>query len=194
MRTSKLILFFIIFFISLLSASTGFGFTLLDKDQAFEVAFGPGCKIVAETKHLEGKMLEKVRKALGGKLVYYQESSESEVVLAAKDIKFYFGEKNGKKIGVALIDVEPGKWGPVEFIIALDLNAAVLKVRVMSYVEKRGRFIARSSYMRQYQEKTLKNPLEVGEDISAISGATISSRAATFAVKKALLLYETFYF
>lgn len=194
MRTSKFIFLFIFFCISLLSASTVFGFTLLDKEQAFQVAFGPGCEIVAETKSLEGETLEKVKKALGGRLVYYQEGSESEIVLAARDIKFYFAEKNGEKIGVAFIDVEPGKWGPVEFIIALDLSAVVQKVRVMSYVEKRGRPIARSSYMRQYQDKTLKNPLEVGEDISAISGATISSRAATFAVKKALVLYETFYF
>ena len=101
--------------------------------------------------------------------------------------------KDGKKYGVALIDIEPGKWGPVEFIIALDLKGTVKVVKVMSYQEKRGRPIARRGFMSQYNGKTSNDPLTVGKDITGISGATISSRSATFAVKKAIVLYEEFF-
>jgi Na+-translocating ferredoxin:NAD+ oxidoreductase RnfG subunit len=47
--------------------------------------------------------------------------------------------------------------------------------------------------MQQYEGKTTDDPLEVGRDITGISGATISSRSATFAVKKALVLFEELY-
>ena len=94
---------------------------------------------------------------------------------------------------MAIVDEEPGKWGPVKFIIAMDLRGVVKVVKVMSYHEKRGRPIARSSYMKQYKGKTGKSTLQVGKDIIGISGATISSRSATFAVKKAIVLYEEIY-
>jgi hypothetical protein len=63
----------------------------------------------------------------------------------------------------------------------------------MSYQEKRGRPIARLSFLRQYRGKTSKSRLKVGKDITGVSGATISSISATFAVKKAIVLYKEFY-
>jgi Na+-translocating ferredoxin:NAD+ oxidoreductase RnfG subunit len=47
--------------------------------------------------------------------------------------------------------------------------------------------------MRQYVGKTSRSTLQVGKDITGISGATISSRATTFAVTKAIVLYEELY-
>ena len=170
-----------------------YAFVLLTKEQALEKAFGKDREIVTETKQLKGQKLSKVKKRLGGKLVHYQAGSESRRVKGKTNIDFYFALKDGKKTGVAIIDVEPGKWGPVKFIIALDLKGAVRRVRVMSYQEKRGRPIARRSFLRQYRGKTSKSLLRVGKDITGISGATISSRSATFAVKKAIVLYEELY-
>lgn len=108
-------------------------------------------------------------------------------------VDFYFGLKDGERKGVAIIDVQPGKWGPVEIITAMTTDAVVKKVRVMSYQEQRGQPIARNSFMNQYRGKSSKSPLEVGKDIIPISGATISSRAATFTVNKAIVLYEEVY-
>lgn len=106
---------------------------------------------------------------------------------------FYFAKKDGKRRGVAIIDVQPGKWGPVEFITAMTVEAVVKNVRVMSYQEQRGRPIARRSFMNQYKGKSSRSHLTVGKDIIGVSGATISSRAATFTVKKAIVLYEEVY-
>ena len=174
-------------------SSVGYAFTLLTEEQALEEVFGKGSEITVETKVLEGQRLSTVMEKLGGKLVWYQEGSESEAVAAKKKIDFYFASKEGKRFGVGIIEVEPGKWGPITFITAMTLEGAVKKVRVMAYIEKRGRPIARRSFMNQYTGKTSKSVLTVGEDITGISGATISSRAATFTVKKAILLYEEFY-
>jgi Na+-translocating ferredoxin:NAD+ oxidoreductase RnfG subunit len=179
--------------ISLALSGVSYAFVLLTKEQALEKVFGKDREVVIETKYLTGEKLSKVKKRLGGKLVHYQAGSESRRVKGKTNIDFYFASKDGQKTGVAIIDVEPGKWGPVEFIIALNLKGAVKVVRVMSYQEKRGRPIARRSFLRQYRGKSSKSRLKVGKDITGISGATISSRCATFAVKKAIVLYKELY-
>lgn len=187
------LLIFLTSWISFSMPTAGYAFTLLTKEQALRQVFGKGADVTVETKKLAGEKLSTVKKRLGGKLVYYQVGSESERVASKTKIDFYFASKKGKRFGLAIIDVQPGKWGPVTYIIAITLKGAVKKVRVLEYVEKRGRPIARRSYMRQYVGKTSRSTLQVGRDITGISGATISSRATTFAVKKAIVLYEELY-
>ena len=174
-------------------ASVSFAFTLLTKEEALKEVFFSGAEIEVETKELSGETLERIQERLGGSLVYTQEGSESAPVESETKIDFYFAKKDGERKGVAIIDVEPGKWGPVEIITAMTTEAVVKQVKVMSYQEQRGQPIARASFMNQYRNKSSKSPLTVGKDIIPISGATISSRAATFTVKKAIVIYEEVY-
>lgn len=170
-----------------------FAFQLMTTDEALKQIFGTKPQIIEETKELEGKALEQVKEQLGGKLHDYQEGSESAQVEAEDEVTFYFAEQDGKRYGAAIVVTEPGKWGPVTFIIAMDTKGTVRTVKVLSYEEKRGRPIARSSFLNQFQGKSSDDPVTVGKDISGISGATISSRSAAFAVRKAIVLYKVFY-
>jgi len=165
----------------------------MTREDALKKVFGEGVDITIETKELADPELSKIRERLDGSLVYFQKGSKSKEVEADTSIEFHFASKNGTKTGVVIFDEEPGKWGPVDFIIALDLDGAVIRVEVLSYEEKRGKPIARRSYLSQYDGKTSKSKLTVGKDITGVSGATISSRCATFAVKKAIVLYEELY-
>jgi len=174
-------------------SGTCFAMRLLSQEEALKKVFGPDVQIVTENKELTEPALSKAKERLDGNLVFYQKGSKSREVEAKTNFDFWFALKDGKKTGVAIIDDEPGKWGPVEFIIVLDLQGAVTKVEVMSYEEKRGQPIARNSFMSQFQGKTSKSPLKLYKDINGVSGATISSNCAVFAVKKAIILYETLY-
>lgn len=178
---------------SVVLSGTCYAIRLLSQQEALKKVFGEGVEIITETKELTEPVLSKVKERLGGSLVYYQKGSNSTGIESKSDIDFYFAVKDGKKTRVAILDEEPGKWGPVEFIIALDLQGAVTRVEVLSYEEKRGQPIARHSFLSQYEGKTSKSALEVNKDITGVSGATISSRCATFAVKKAIVLYEELY-
>lgn len=190
----KIASFFALVLCVLFSAQgAGYAITLLSKEDALKKVFGEGVEINVETKELVDPELSKIKDRLDGSLVYFQKGSKSKEVECENCVDFHFALKDGKKIGVAIFDEEPGKWGPVDFIIALDLNGTVTRVEVLSYEEKRGQPIARRSYMSQYDGKTSKSHLTVGKDITGVSGATISSRCATFAVKKAIVLYEELY-
>lgn len=177
----------------LVLADACYALQLLTKEAALEKVFGQGAKIVTETKELTEAQLSKIKERLGGQLVFYQKGSSSAQVDAKTSIDFYFALKDGKKSAVAIIDEEAGKWGPVDFIIALGLQGAVTRVEVLSYQEKRGQPIARHSFMSQFEGKTGKSPLKLNKDITGVSGATISSNCAVFAVKKAIVLYEEVY-
>lgn len=179
--------------LSFVLSANCYAMRLLTKEEALKKVFGPDAQIVTETKELVEPVLSKVKERLGGSMSYFQKGSQSKEVETKTSLDFYFAVKDGQKAGVAIIDKEPGKWGPVEFIIALDLQGAVTRVEVLSYEEKRGQPIARHSFLSQYEGKTSKSKLEVNKDITGISGATISSRCATFAVKKAIVLYEELY-
>ncbi len=170
-----------------------YGFVLMTKEQALKEVFPASFEVKPETLELQGDTLERIKKRLGGSLEFYQEGSESARVEEQTKIEFNFGYSGGEKKGVAIVDVQAGKWGPVTFITGIDMAGQVRKVRVMGYEEIRGRPIAEASFMNQYRNKTTKDALEVGRDIVGISGATISSRAATFAVKKALVVFEEVY-
>lgn len=170
-----------------------FALQLLTQEDALKKVFGPQTQIVTETKDLAEPKLSKVKAILGGELVHYQKGSKSAGVAAKTSFDFYFALKDSNKTAVALIDEEPGKWGPVKFIVALDLQGVVKQVEVLSYEEKRGQPIARHSFLSQFEGKTSKSPLQVEKDITGISGATISSRCAAFAVKKAIALYGELY-
>jgi len=179
--------------LALVLSSTSYAMRLLTQEEALKKVFGPDAQIVTESKELTEPALSKAKERLEGSLVYYQKGSKSTEVETKTNFDFHFALKDGKKTGVAIIDEEPGKWGPVEFIIALDLQGVVTRVEVLSYREKRGQPIARHSFMSQFEGKTSKSTLQVNKDINGISGATISSRCATFAVKKAIILYEELY-
>ncbi len=183
----------VVFCLAVILSGACYAMQLLSKDEALKKVFGPDAQIVTENKELVDLILSKVKERLEGNLVYSQKGSSSGKVEAKTNIDFYFALKDGKKTAVAIFDSEPGKWGPVVFIIAMDLKGVVTRVEVLSYEEKRGQPIARHSFLSQFEGKDSKSPIRVDKDITGISGATISSRCAALAVKKAAVLYDELY-
>ena len=60
----------------------------------------------------------------------------------------------------------------------------------MVYRESHGWEIKDCRFRAQFQGKRASDPLVLGKDIDAISGATISSASAAYATRKALALAE----
>jgi Na+-translocating ferredoxin:NAD+ oxidoreductase RnfG subunit len=166
---------------------------LLSHEQALKAMFPAADKIVTEEKELTPDQVKAIKGHLGDKWTLYQaggkSADESEIDTAA----FYFGVKAGERTDVAVVEVQPGKWGPVKYIVAMDLAGKVKDLAVMSYLEQRGRPISTRRFLGQFIGKTGESQITVGKDVDAISGATISSRATAFAVKKVIALYEAVY-
>ena len=167
------------------------GVVLLTQDQALKQMFPDPAKVVPEAHLLTPAQAESAKVRLGGKWTLYDAGGKAGAVTNSDSVTFFYATKDGKKTGVAVVEVQPGKWGPVKYIVALDLTGKVNNLAVMSYVEQRGRPIATRRFLDQFIGKTGKSAITAGKDIDAVSGATISSRATAFAVKKVVVLYET---
>jgi len=193
MTKKELLVYSLIFsLLECILAAPSFAVRLLTEDQALKEMFPEADSIVTETKVLDSAEMDKL-KARIKKLVLYQRGSKSEELTEKNDYTFHFAMKEGKRTGVAVIEMQPGKWGPVQFIVALDMKGNVRNIAVMFYVEQRGRPIARKSFIGQFIGKSSGDHIKVRKDIRAISGATISSRCSAFTVRKVIALYENLY-
>lgn len=107
--------------------------------------------------------------------------------------RFQIGLKDGNPVGYALVLEAIGKEQPITFMVGIDSSGRVKGVEVLIYRESQGFEIRSARFMKQFLSRTLKDPLQLGQDVQGISGATLSSRASTYAVKKALALVKAVY-
>lgn len=78
----------------------------------------------------------------------------------------------------------------IGFGVGVTPEGVIRDVEVMVYRETQGDQIREARFRRQFAGKKLEDPIALGKDIDAVSGATISSRSAAYAGRKALALDE----
>ncbi len=107
--------------------------------------------------------------------------------------RFTVGRKGVEAVGYALKLEVIGKERPITFLIGIEPQGEVRGIEVLIYRESEGSEIRHPRFMKQFFKKKNEDPLRLGQDIQPISGATLSSRAATYAVRKALSIFEVVY-
>ena len=110
--------------------------------------------------------------------------------LAQNNLTIFVGKRQGKILGYALVDEEIGKYRPITSMVGVDTQGKVLGVAIMVYRESRGGEVSHKRFLQQYVGKTNSDPIRVHQDIIAISGATLSVRAVSTQVRKALAVVE----
>lgn len=89
-------------------------------------------------------------------------------------------------------DLPPEVYGynaPIEVLVGMDLEGRLTGIQVMGYRESlrrsRGDFLDRSSFLRQFTDKHVREPFQIREDIDGISGATITVDAMSRGIRNA---------
>ncbi|MDP6545613.1 MAG: FMN-binding protein [Phycisphaerae bacterium] len=70
--------------------------------------------------------------------------------------------------------------------VVIDRSFRVLSATVLSYPSRRGRKVQSPRFTRQFTGKGPRDPVVVGKDIDAVSGATSSSSAMARGVRRAI--------
>jgi Na+-translocating ferredoxin:NAD+ oxidoreductase RnfG subunit len=148
--------------------------------EALKIIFKDSKEVVSEKKSLSAEQKSAVEKRVGTKL-------------AKETWTFYIAKSDDKVDGYALIDNEIGKTEPITFITAMTPEGEVKAVEILVYREPVGSEVHDKRFVKQYLGKKVSDPIRLGQDITNISGATMSARAVSHGVKRALLLWETFY-
>jgi Na+-translocating ferredoxin:NAD+ oxidoreductase RnfG subunit len=74
--------------------------------------------------------------------------------------------------------------------VGLKPDCSVREVAIMIYREPRGDEVKEKRFLRQYQNKTNQDPIEVHRDIKNISGATISAHSVSAGVREAVAICQ----
>jgi hypothetical protein len=106
-----------------------------------------------------------------------------------KLVKLYTGWKGGEVVGYAFIDLHTVRTLPEAFLVVLDPEGSVRTLRVLAFHEPLD-YLPHERWYAQFDRKSLAEPLRVGGDVHGIVGATLSARATTRGVRRALALYE----
>lgn len=108
-----------------------------------------------------------------------------EWTIHEKTAKYFTAKKNDEVIGYVIQSFGKGYSSYINTFIAVDKDFKVIKISVLSHAETPGLGdeIESDSFKNQFKGKDIEHlkviKTETTEDIQAISGATISSRAVT---------------
>jgi Na+-translocating ferredoxin:NAD+ oxidoreductase RnfG subunit len=92
--------------------------------------------------------------------------------------------REGKALGVVLVDDVIGKFERITFAVGIGADGAVRQIEILSYRESHGHEVRLPAWRKQFVGKGPSSALRVGEDVSNISGATLSCRHVTDGVRR----------
>ena len=93
---------------------------------------------------------------------------------------------NDSLMGFAYIGKARSKADDFDYLVLFDKDLIIIKSKVLIYREDYGGEIGSKRWLKQFVGKTYTDRFKYGENIAAISGATISVRAMTNAINNVL--------
>ena len=99
---------------------------------------------------------------------------------------FFEVKKEGVSLGYAYLGQAPSMKNIFDYVVVLTPNMQIKKTKVLIYREDYGRQIGSQRWLKQFIGKKAGESVLYGQDVDAISGATISARSLTKAVSEVL--------
>lgn len=99
---------------------------------------------------------------------------------------FFELKSDNELIGYAYISKAPSKTDQFDYLVVFDTDLIIKKSKVLAYREDYGSEIGSKRWLKQFIGKTSSDELIYGDNIAAISGATISVKSMTRAVNNVL--------
>lgn len=97
--------------------------------------------------------------------------------------ELYLLKSSDRPLGFLIVDQEMSKYDLFDYMVVFDRQGLIMKSHILIYREDYGGEIASQRWLRQFIGKSSRDPLELRNDISGISGATISCQSACAGIK-----------
>jgi hypothetical protein len=96
-------------------------------------------------------------------------------------------DENDEVLAYAALGSASGYGGPIEMVVAVDPAGNIIGTRIVAQRESPGffRLVNRSDLVENYSGREITDPLQLGQDLDAISGATVSAEGVAAAVRAA---------
>ena len=147
-------------------------------------------------KNTQKKVDKEIKEVFGIENFDFTSVSLAENI--TKDLPSNFGadnlfkiKANNALIGYAYVSQAPSKTAQFDYFVLLDKDLIVVKTKVFAYREEYGGEIGSTRWLKQFIGKKPSDDLRYGDNIVAISGATISVRSMTNAMNNLLQSLKT---
>lgn len=110
-----------------------------------------------------------------------------------KEIKYFIGKASGQVVGYAVETIRSGYKPDLSIITGISAEGVVLSVNIVGHSETSGigtKVFESETFMNALLGKSISDPLKLGSDLDAISGATMTSRGVSDSVRAALDYYQ----
>lgn len=122
------------------------------------------------------------------------------VVLSATDIaaiehdsgvKVYTNSLRSWKAadGYFFVDAVVGKHDLIDYAVALTAEGKIRQIEILEYREAYGGEVRNSHWRAQFVGRHYGDPIQIGQDIQSISGATLSCQHLTDGIRRLLSTY-----
>ena len=147
------------------------------QEEALAAAFPAPAVIERRTAYLSDEQLDAVQRAAGAGNI------------SQRVVSYYVASRNGRPIGVAYFDSHRVRTLSEVVMVLVTPDDRIRRIEVLKFMEP-PEYRAPEPWLEQFTGKTLTPALHVKRDIVNMTGATLTSRAVTEAVRRVLALHE----
>lgn len=147
----------------------------LTVEEALALAF-PDCRVERRTAFLTPEEVARARQLAG-----------VEVPSALQT--YYVARREGKPAGTAYFDTHRVRTLPETVMVVVDPDGRVARVEVLSFREPED-YLPRDAWYGQFEGKALDGELDTKRGVRPVTGATLTTRATTAAVRRVLALHQ----
>lgn len=147
----------------------------ISREEALKAAF-PGAKVVPSMVFLNKTEMEDIAKKSDSKL--------STALIARYDASL-----NGKPVGRAYLDTHIVRTKKESLLIILHPDGKLRRVEIVAFLEPPD-YIPPERWYKQFEGKTIHDKIHLKQDIPAVTGATLTSKATTEAIRRVLAIDE----
>lgn len=151
--------------------SQAFAAQYLTIEQAQRLMFSEADSFKQEDVQLSAEQMQLVEKSSG---------------LPARSVhwRIFKAYKNNASIGYIVLDDVIGKYELISYAVAINPDASIRQVEILTYRESHGFEIRNSAWRQQFVGKHVQSGLVIGNGIANISGATLSCAHVTDGVRR----------
>jgi hypothetical protein len=147
----------------------------LTVDEALALAF-PGCTVEAHTLYLTDIQLARARELAG-------------VEIASAMVRPYLAECDGRAAGAAYFDSHRVRTLPETLMVVVGADGVLRRVELLAFREPED-YIPRDAWYEQFESRELSAELSLKRGIRSVTGATLTARATTDAIRRVLALHR----
>lgn len=158
-----------------LAAAPAAAKVFLSVDEALKLAF-PDSQVERKTAYLTKEQVRRARELSG-------------VEVSSALVTYYVARRSGRPAGTAYFDTHRVRTLPETLMIVVDPQGRVVRIEVIAFREPE-EYLPRGAWYEQFRGHGLDRELRLKQGIRPVTGATLTARATTDAVRRVLALHR----